>query len=467
MQFAWCCCCPAATACSDACSAVVAGFSPPLLTPFPAATTTHTHTSSLHRFIPPHTHTITLTNPPPTPQASLQLQLPGTLVFDYPSTSALSAFISSKLAARALTPAPASPTRPAAHKQGAVALTAAASPSPFSPLSPAAGPLHPARTAPPTVYVLASNQRGPGVASTGARVGEAQQGGGGGGWALAPWAVDRSTHIPFHRCVCVCVRVCMCLCVSMCVLACACLHLCPRVCLHVCPFCVCAYARRSQAHGRSHKPPQPHTPPTTHLPPPLTTKTRRWDAELTPGRMDGQHTVRFGAFLPGAAAFDAAAFGLPAAEASLMDPQQRLLLECAAEALVMQPPQQSAQTRPPALPGSSAPTPTPSSSSSSGRSSSGGSGALEWRTHAALGSTGAYVGASSTDYGKLAQQQRAQVRGVRCGGACVFACACMRMHACVCALCICAVGRGGVRMQKRAPGGEGQALPNKRKVQGP
>jgi acyl transferase domain-containing protein len=44
--------------------------------------------------------------------------------------------------------------------------------------------------------------------------------------------------------------------------------------------------------------------------------------------------VQFGVFLPAgpAAAFDAAAFGLSAAEAMLVDPQQRLLLEAFAEA---------------------------------------------------------------------------------------------------------------------------------------
>ena len=42
---------------------------------------------------------------------------------------------------------------------------------------------------------------------------------------------------------------------------------------------------------------------------------------------------RFGAFLSGAAAFDAAAFGVALPEAAALDPQQRLLLEGAAEAL--------------------------------------------------------------------------------------------------------------------------------------
>ena len=42
---------------------------------------------------------------------------------------------------------------------------------------------------------------------------------------------------------------------------------------------------------------------------------------------------RFGAFLEGAALFDARPFSLSSAEAAALDPQQRMLLECGAEAL--------------------------------------------------------------------------------------------------------------------------------------
>ena len=42
---------------------------------------------------------------------------------------------------------------------------------------------------------------------------------------------------------------------------------------------------------------------------------------------------RFGAFVEGAALFDARSFSLSSAEAAALDPQQRLLLECGAEAL--------------------------------------------------------------------------------------------------------------------------------------
>lgn len=53
----------------------------------------------------------------------------------------------------------------------------------------------------------------------------------------------------------------------------------------------------------------------------------RWEVDLEP------LAARFGAYLPGAATFDAAAFGIADAEAALMDPQQRLLLENVGELL--------------------------------------------------------------------------------------------------------------------------------------
>ena len=62
---------------------------------------------------------------------------------------------------------------------------------------------------------------------------------------------------------------------------------------------------------------------------------QRW-ALKSPGQglwASGVQKMRFGGWLPGVDAFDAAAFGVPAPEAELMDPQQRLLLEVAWEAL--------------------------------------------------------------------------------------------------------------------------------------
>lgn len=70
---------------------------------------------------------------------------------------------------------------------------------------------------------------------------------------------------------------------------------------------------------------------------------------------------RFGSFLADAADFDAAAFGLPAAEAMLTDPQQRLLLQLYSE-------------------------------SASGATAS------------AANPTGVYIGISAVDYNKLANR---------------------------------------------------------------
>jgi hypothetical protein len=113
----------------------------------------------------------------------------------------------------------------------------------------------------------------------------------------------------------------------------------------------------------------------------------RWDPEGawasalldTPGSgaaSSKPNSVRFGVFLPPdmAAAFDAAALGMSAAEAVLMDPQQRLLMEVFAEAL-----------------------------SSSSRDSSSS------RAISAAGPTGVYVGISSMDYQKLAARYVAGV----------------------------------------------------------
>ncbi len=83
--------------------------------------------------------------------------------------------------------------------------------------------------------------------------------------------------------------------------------------------------------------------------------------------------MRFGSFLPGAASFDAAAFGISGAEAGLMDPQQRLLLHCTAEALHF-----------------SGLAPTPSAAADA-------SAAVQW---------GVWVGISAVDYNKMALQLR-------------------------------------------------------------
>ena len=59
----------------------------------------------------------------------------------------------------------------------------------------------------------------------------------------------------------------------------------------------------------------------------------RWDADAVPGALFTGPAFRFGSYLSSPAAFDAAAFNTSVAEAVYMDPQQRLLLHTAAEAL--------------------------------------------------------------------------------------------------------------------------------------
>ena len=58
----------------------------------------------------------------------------------------------------------------------------------------------------------------------------------------------------------------------------------------------------------------------------------RWDSNEAPSDSTSELNAAFGAFVAGADQFDAAAFHLSGAEATLMDPQQRLLLETFAEA---------------------------------------------------------------------------------------------------------------------------------------
>ena len=58
----------------------------------------------------------------------------------------------------------------------------------------------------------------------------------------------------------------------------------------------------------------------------------RWDSNQPPLDSVSELNAAFGAFLQGADEFDSAAFHLSAAEATLIDPQQRLLLEIFAEA---------------------------------------------------------------------------------------------------------------------------------------
>lgn len=54
----------------------------------------------------------------------------------------------------------------------------------------------------------------------------------------------------------------------------------------------------------------------------------RWDVDVPPADAPMEMNLQFGSFLPNVADFDAAGFGISPAEALLMDPQQRLTLEC-------------------------------------------------------------------------------------------------------------------------------------------
>jgi acyl carrier protein len=108
----------------------------------------------------------------------------------------------------------------------------------------------------------------------------------------------------------------------------------------------------------------------------VATPAERWDVDCGPAAdLFTGAPVRFGVYLPGAADFDAPAFGISGPEAALMDPQQRLLLECAAEAT---------------------------------SAASGG-----------LGRCGVFVGVSSMDYGKMAARYVKGVTAYSATGKCV------------------------------------------------
>lgn len=98
----------------------------------------------------------------------------------------------------------------------------------------------------------------------------------------------------------------------------------------------------------------------------------------------------FGSFVSNAAGFDAAAFGLPEAEALLMDPQQRLLLEVSWESL---------------------------GSAMSAEGAAAGSGAAA----AFRAACGVFVGVSSRDYFTLGKEYSQVCRTAGTGNACVHA----------------------------------------------
>jgi hypothetical protein len=109
----------------------------------------------------------------------------------------------------------------------------------------------------------------------------------------------------------------------------------------------------------------------------------RWDLAFAT-ELAGEQQTSFGSFACAVDGFDAAAFGLPEAEAVLLDPQQRLLMEVAWELLA--------------------------GSASMGRASSSSSSSASADAAAYRAGCGVFVGVSSRDYFTLGKQY-SQVRG--------------------------------------------------------
>jgi hypothetical protein len=110
----------------------------------------------------------------------------------------------------------------------------------------------------------------------------------------------------------------------------------------------------------------------------------RWDLTFA-SELAGEQQTSFGSFVPGVDGFDAAAFGLPEAEAVLLDPQQRLLMEVAWELLA--------------------------GTAALGSADSSGGSAADAAAYRA--GCGAFVGVSSRDYFTLGKQY-SQVRHLAC-----------------------------------------------------
>ena len=134
--------------------------------------------------------------------------------------------------------------------------------------------------------------------------------------------------------------------------------------------------------------PQAFMPPVDRVTPvPLD----RWDSDQPPLDSASELNAAFGAFIQGADEFDAAAFHLSAAEATLIDPQQRLLLEAFAEA-------QSVLTR----------WDSPSDQSTSQHASS--SSRLKQRF-------GVYVGVSQLEYARITHETGSNLNAYYATGA--------------------------------------------------
>lgn len=119
----------------------------------------------------------------------------------------------------------------------------------------------------------------------------------------------------------------------------------------------------------------------------------RWDSNQPPLDSASELNAAFGAFLQGADEFDSAVFHLSAAEATLIDPQQRLLLEAFAEA-------QGALTH----------WDSPSDQSAGQYASSSSSSSLKQRF-------GVYVGVSQLEYARITYETGSNLNAYYATGA--------------------------------------------------
>jgi hypothetical protein len=223
------------------------------------------------------------------PQASLQLELPATLVFDYPSVAAITTYVRSR---QPRAPEPAARASEAGSASGSDDTEGGAPGG-----GPVAARLRRPRAALAAVRGAAPRQEALAVAAFACRTG-------GGNAVLSLAGRDASRVVPHERwCSDDVVQV-------GCGAAGGLGHAAWAVAT-----CASLWPRVPWLRPQ----PNTHTPSSPQL------------------QLFGGAPVRFGVFLPEVDAFDAAAFGVSAPEAALMDPQQRLLLEAAAEVLLAAP----------------------------------------------------------------------------------------------------------------------------------